>query len=149
MIYNKINSNNLISKTEFKQIQNAQEGFKNHNSMQKDDVKKLMRYLEKFERLIADEKTLMKNTHGFTRADTTDFTDYSADKNTAEFYTSAELKAIGLFMNARTSRALGVIYSHPDVYIIYNIADGILKWENKTEENFYYRAKEIFLGGIT
>ncbi len=96
-------------------------------------------------KIFADEKSLAKNTLGFTRADGADFADYSADKKTAEFYTSAELKAEGLFMNARTSRALGIIYSHPDVYIIYNIADGIFKWENKTEESFFYRAKQTFL----
>lgn len=100
-------------------------------------------------KIFSDEKTLIKNTTVFTSADNADRADYSMDNNTAEFYTSTELKNAGLFMNARTSRALGVIYSHPDVYIIYNVADGIFKWENKTEESFFYRARDMFLGDIT
>ena len=87
-------------------------------------------------KIFPDEKTLMKKTRGFTTADNTDLSDYCVEKNTAEFYSSAELKSVGLFMNARTSRALGIIYSHPDVYIIYNVADGVFKWENKVEEVF-------------
>lgn len=95
-------------------------------------------------KIFADEKSLMKKTHGFTRSGGTDWSDFCAENNTAEFYVSAELKAAGLFMNARTSRALGIIYSYPDVYIIYNVADGALKWENKTEESFFYRAHHVF-----
>ena len=96
-------------------------------------------------KIFPDEKTLMKNTHGFTRADNTDLSDYCIEKNTAEFYSSAELKSAGLFMNARTSRALGIIYSHPEVYIIYNVSDGVFKWENKVEESFFFRAGQTFL----
>lgn len=99
-------------------------------------------------KIFPDEKTLMKNTHGFTRADGTDLTDYCAEKNTAEFYSSAELKSAGLFMNARTSRALGIIYSHPEVYVIYNVADGEFKWENKVEESFFFRAGQTFLWNL-
>lgn len=99
-------------------------------------------------KIFPDEKTLMKNTHGFTRADNTDLTDYCVEKNTAEFYSSAELKSAGLFMNARTSRALGIIYSHPEVYIIYNVSDGVFKWENKVEESFFFRAGQTFLGDL-
>lgn len=32
---------------------------------------------------------------------------------------------------------------------IYNVADGVFKWENKTELSFYYRTKDTFLGNIT
>lgn len=99
-------------------------------------------------KIFPDEKTLMKNTHGFTRADYADLSDYCVEKNTAEFYSSAELKSAGLFMNARTSRALGIIYSHPEVYIIYNVADGVFKWENKVEESFFFRAGQTFLGDL-
>ena len=95
-------------------------------------------------KIFPDEKTLMKKTRGFTTADNTDLSDYCVEKNTAEFYSSAELKSVGLFMNARTSRALGIIYSHPDVYIIYNVADGVFKWENKVEESFFFRAGQTF-----
>ena len=99
-------------------------------------------------KIFPDEKTLMKKTRGFTTADNTDLSDYCVEKNTAEFYSSAELKSVGLFMNARTSRALGIIYSHPDVYIIYNVADGVFKWENKVEESFFFRAGQTFLWNI-
>ncbi len=51
-------------------------------------------------------------------------------------------------MNARTSRALGIIYSYPEIYIIYNVADGIFKWENKVEESFFFRAKQTFLSKL-
>ena len=99
-------------------------------------------------KIFPDEKTLMKNTHGFTRTDNTDLSDYCVEKNTAEFYLSAELKSAGLFMNARTSRALGIIYSHPDVYIIYNVDNGVFKWENKVEESFFFRAGQTFLWNL-
>ncbi len=99
-------------------------------------------------KIFPDEKTLMKKTLGFTRTDGTDCEDFCAEKNTAEFYSSAELKSAGLFMNARTSRALGIIYSHPEVYIIYNVADGIFKWENKVERSFFARAGQTFLGKL-
>ncbi len=99
-------------------------------------------------KIFPDEKTLMKKTLGFTRTDYADCEDFCAEKNTAEFYSSAELKAAGLFMNARTSRALGIIYSYPEVYIIYNVADGIFKWENKVERSFFARAGQTFLGRL-
>ena len=99
-------------------------------------------------KIFADEKSLMDKTLGFTRADNTDLSDYCVEKNTAEFYSSAELKSAGLFMNARTSRALGIIYSHPEVYIIYNVADGVFKWENKVEESFFFRAGQTFLWNL-
>lgn len=99
-------------------------------------------------KIFADEKSMMKKNIGFTRAVGADRADYSSDKNTAEFYTSSELKTAGMFMNARTSRALGVIYSHPDVYILYHVGDGFFKWENKTEETFFYRANQVFLNDI-
>ena len=99
-------------------------------------------------KIFPDEKTLMKKTHGFTGADETDLSDYCVEKNTAEFYSSAELKSAGLFMNARTSRALGIIYSHPEVYVIYNVSDGIFKWENKVEESFFFRAEQTFLWNL-
>ena len=89
---------------------------------------------------------MLERTYGFERADNTDLTDYCEEKNTAEFYTSDELKAIGMFMNARTSRAMGVIFSYPEVYIVYNFADEILEMEYKTEEAFLYRTGNIFYG---
>ncbi len=51
-------------------------------------------------------------------------------------------------MNARTSRALGIIYSYPEIYIIYNVADGAFKWENKVERSFFFRAKQTFLSKL-
>ena len=89
-------------------------------------------------KIFADEKTLWKKTHGFQGADGTDFTDYSSDKKTAEFYTTTELKLFGLLGNARTSRAMGIIYSHPDVFAIYYFTDEFPKLEYKTEHSFCY-----------
>ena len=86
----------------------------------------------------------MKKTLGFTRTDDTDKTDRCTDANIAEFYSPPELKSAGLFKNARTSRALGIIYSHPDVYAVYNFGDKLLKWENKTEESFLFRTVMMF-----
>lgn len=113
-------------------------------------------------KIFSDEKTLWKRTHGFKKADGTDFTDYSSDKNTAEFYTATELKSFGLLGNARTSRAMGIIYSHPDIFAIYYFAGEFPKLEYKTEHSFCYgmaleihrnlrhdydaRAKIIFIG---
>ena len=91
-------------------------------------------------KIFADEKTLWKKTHGFQEADGTDFTDYSPDKKTAEFYTATELKSFDFFGNARTSRAMGIIYSHPDVFVIYYFVDEFPKLEYKTESSFCYRA---------
>ncbi len=113
-------------------------------------------------KIFSDEKTLWKKTHGFQEADGTDFADYSSDKKTAEFYTGAELKSFGLLGNARTSRALGIIYSHPDVFVLYYFTDEFPKLEYKTEHSFchgigldihhylrydhYSRSKIIFIG---
>ncbi|MBR5613984.1 MAG: hypothetical protein IKW64_01595 [Clostridia bacterium] len=91
-------------------------------------------------KIFADEKTLWKKTHGFQEADGTDFTDYSSDKKTAEFYTATELKSFDFFGNARTSRAMGIIYSHPDVFVIYYFVNEFPKLEYKTESSFFYRA---------
>lgn len=99
-------------------------------------------------KIFADEKSLMKKTQGLTRAVTTDKADYSVSNNSAEFYTSAELKAAGLFMNARTSRALGIIYSHPDAYVIYNFGNELLRWESKTENSFLFRTVMMFSGTL-
>ena len=99
-------------------------------------------------KIFADEKSLMDKTHGFERTDGTDPADYCAEKSTAEFYTSDELKAAGLFKNARTSRAMGVIFSYPDVYIVYNFADEVLEMEYKTEETFLYRTGNTFYGEL-
>ena len=95
-------------------------------------------------KIFADEKSLMEKTLRFERRNGTDLTDYCAEKNTAEFYTADELKAAGLFKNSRTSRAMGVIFSYPEVYIIYNFGDEVLEMENKTEESFYSKAKMAF-----
>lgn len=113
-------------------------------------------------KIFSDEKTLWKKTHGFTYADKADFTDYSSDKRKAEFYTATELKVLGFFGNARTSRAMGIIYSHPDVFAIYYFIDEFPKLEYKTEHSFCFgigldindhlrhdynaRAKIIFIG---
>ena len=95
-------------------------------------------------KIFADEKSLMEKTLRFERRNGTDLTDYCAEKNTAEFYTADELKAAGLFRNARTSRAMGVIFSYPEIYIIYNFGDEVLEMEHKTEESFYSKAKLAF-----
>lgn len=57
MIYNKIDTSKVKSEMnmDFEQIQSDLAKFKNHTSMPQDDVKKLMNYVGKFERLIADE----------------------------------------------------------------------------------------------
>ena len=89
-------------------------------------------------KIFSDEKTLWKKTHGFQEAAGTDFTDYSSDKKTAEFYTATELKSLGLLGNARTSRALGIIYSHPDVFVLYYFTDEFPKLDFKTEHSFCY-----------
>ncbi|MBQ4517625.1 MAG: hypothetical protein II997_03455 [Clostridia bacterium] len=95
-------------------------------------------------KIFADEKSLMEKTLGFERRNGTDLTDYCTEKNTAEFYTADELKAAGLFRNARTSRAMGVIFSYPEAYIIYNFGDEVLEMENKTEESFFSKARLVF-----
>ena len=89
-------------------------------------------------KIFRDEKTLWKKTHGFQDADGTDFTDYSSSKKTAEFYTTMELKSFGLLGNARTSRAMGIIYSHPDVFVLYYFTDEFPKLDFKTEHSFCY-----------
>lgn len=89
-------------------------------------------------KIFSDEKTLWKKTRGFTEADGTDFTDYLSSKKTAEFYTATELKAFGFFGNARTSRAMGIIYSYPDIFVIYYFTDEFPKLEYKTEHSFWH-----------
>ena len=55
MTYNRINTNNVKHELNFDQIQSDLARFKNHTSMPQDDVITLMNYIDKFERLIADE----------------------------------------------------------------------------------------------
>ena len=55
MTYNRINTNNVKSEIDFDQIQNDLEKFKNQTSRHEVDAAKLLRYMDKFERLIADE----------------------------------------------------------------------------------------------
>ena len=55
MIYRKIDTTKVKPKMDFEQIQSELEKFKNHTSMPQDAVKTLMNYIDKFERLIADE----------------------------------------------------------------------------------------------
>ena len=55
MTYRKIDTSKVKPEMDFEQIQKDLEKFKNHTSMPQDDVKKLMNYVGKFERLIADE----------------------------------------------------------------------------------------------
>lgn len=55
MTYNKINTNDVEPQMDFEQIQSDLEKFKNHTSRNEVDAAKLLRYMDKFERLIADE----------------------------------------------------------------------------------------------
>ena len=55
MTYRKIDTSKVKPEMDFEQIQSDLAKFKNHTSMPQDDVKKLMNYVGKFERLIADE----------------------------------------------------------------------------------------------
>ena len=55
MTYNRINTNNVKLEMDFDQIQNDLEKFKNHTSRNEVDAAKLLRYMDKFERLVADE----------------------------------------------------------------------------------------------
>ena len=55
MNYNRINTNNVKSKMDFEEIQNDLKKFKNYTPLQEVDAAKLLRYMDKFERLIADE----------------------------------------------------------------------------------------------
>lgn len=55
MTYNRINTNNVKAEMDFDQIQNDLEKFKNHTARHEVDAAKLLRYMDKFERLIADE----------------------------------------------------------------------------------------------
>ena len=53
MTYRKIDTSKVKHEMDFEQIQSDLAKFKNHTSMPQDDVKKLMNYVDKFERLIA------------------------------------------------------------------------------------------------
>ena len=55
MTYNRINTNNVKPEMDFEQIQSDLAKFKNHTPKYEVDAAKLLRYLDKFERLIADE----------------------------------------------------------------------------------------------
>lgn len=55
MIFNRINTNNVKPEMDFDQIQSDLARFKNHASRHEVDAAKLSQYLDKFERLIADE----------------------------------------------------------------------------------------------
>ena len=55
MTYNRINTNNVNPEMDFEQIQSDLAKFKNHTPKHEVDTAKLLRYLDKFERLIADE----------------------------------------------------------------------------------------------
>ena len=57
MLYNKIDTSKVKSEMnmDFEQIQKDLAKFKNHNPMPEDDVKTLMNYISRFERLISDE----------------------------------------------------------------------------------------------
>ena len=55
MTYNRINTNNVNPEMDFDQIQNDLAKFKNHTTGQKIDAAKILRYMDKFERLIRDE----------------------------------------------------------------------------------------------
>ena len=56
MTYNRINTNNVNPEMDFDQIQNDLAKFKNYTAGQKIDAAKLLRYMDKFERLITDER---------------------------------------------------------------------------------------------
>ena len=55
MTYNRINTNNVKPEMYFDQIQNDLAKFKNHTPRREVDAAKLLRYMDKFERLITDE----------------------------------------------------------------------------------------------
>ena len=55
MTYRKIDTSKVKPEMDFEQIQKDLEKFKNHTSIPQDDVKTLMNYVGKFERMIADE----------------------------------------------------------------------------------------------
>ena len=55
MTYNRINTNNVKPEMDFDQVQNDLAKFKNQTSRHEVDAAKLLRYIDKFERLIADE----------------------------------------------------------------------------------------------
>ena len=95
-------------------------------------------------KIFADEKSLMDKVVNGERVGDKVLADYCADENAAEFYTSDELKSSGLFKNARTSRAMGIIYSYPDVYVVYNFMDEFSNMEYKTEYSFFFDAGYIF-----
>lgn len=55
MTYNKINTNNVKPEMDFEQIQSDLAKFKNYTPMHEVDAAKLLRYMDKFKRLISDE----------------------------------------------------------------------------------------------
>lgn len=55
MTYNTINTNNVNSEMDFDQIQNDLEKFKNRTPGREADAAKILRYMDKFERLISGE----------------------------------------------------------------------------------------------
>ncbi len=55
MTYNRINTNNIKPEMDVDQIRNDLAKFKNHTPRYGVDAAKLLRYMDKFERLIADE----------------------------------------------------------------------------------------------
>lgn len=55
MTYNTINTNNVKPEMDFEEIQKDLAKFKNHAHKREVDAAKLLRYMDKFERLISDE----------------------------------------------------------------------------------------------
>ena len=55
MTYNRINTNNVKLEMDFEQIQSDLKKFKNQKSVHEIDDAKLLRYIDKLERLITDE----------------------------------------------------------------------------------------------
>lgn len=55
MTYNRINTNNVKPELNFEEIQKDLAKFKNHAPKREVDAAKLLRYMDKFERLISDE----------------------------------------------------------------------------------------------
>ena len=87
-------------------------------------------------KIFPDEKVLLSNSSLIHRTDNTDTTDF--EKNTQpEFYTAIEIKSlIPDYKTANGSRALGVLFSHGKIYIIYTTDIGDLIWRKETEKNF-------------
>lgn len=90
-------------------------------------------------KIFPDEKNLLRKHSVNTWADNTDDTDIKSSliNNQPEFYTSVEVKElIPDFNIAKGSRALGILISYGNVYIVYYTYTGDLLWRKETEMKF-------------